>query len=506
MIKRALISVSDKAGIAEFAKKLAEKDVEILSTGGTARLIREAGVEVMDVSDYTSYPEMMNGRVKTLHPKIHGGLLALRANAEHMEAAEKNNIQMIDLVVVNLYPFEATIAKEGVTLPEAIEQIDIGGPSMLRSAAKNFQSVTVVTDPSDYETVTQELMENGDTTPETRRRLAEKVFETTAAYDAAIAEYLTEGKVKHLITKKVADLRYGENPHQKAAFYKETKGHNEASLVNAKQIQGKAMSYNNIMDADGALSLVREYKEPTAAFIKHANPCGIATASDLETAFKKGHECDPKSAFGGIIAMNREVTKAIAEKIVGKFFEVVIAPSYEAEALKVFEAKPNLRILEVGDIKPEPNANTVRKVSAGMLIQDLDTSIIEESDLKVVTKRAPSPEEMRDLLFGWHTVKHVKSNAIVLVKDGATVGIGAGQMSRVDAVEISISKSLGRESGSVMASDAFFPFPDSIEAASKHGITAIIQPGGSIKDEAVIAAADEAGIAMVFTGKRAFLH
>jgi phosphoribosylaminoimidazolecarboxamide formyltransferase/IMP cyclohydrolase len=506
MIKRALISVSDKTGIAEFADLLAKKGVEILSTGGTAKLIREAGIEVKDVSEHTGFPEMMNGRVKTLHPRIHGGLLALRDNQSHMAAAVENNIEMIDLVVVNLYPFEETIKKEGVTLPEAIEQIDIGGPSMLRSAAKNFRSVTVVTDPADYAVVMKEIEDNGDTQEETRRRLAEKVFATTARYDAMIAEYLTDGKVKHIVTEKVADLRYGENPHQVAGFYKDIPGHTAASLVNAEQIQGKELSYNNIMDADGALSLVREFSTPTAAFIKHANPCGIATAGTLADAFVNAYECDPKSAFGGIIAFNGTVTQDIAESIINKFFEVIVAPDYEAGAIEAFKTKPNLRVLKVGEVSPEPVGKTYKKVSGGLLIQDLDTAQITEADLKVVTKRAPDEREMRDLLFGWHVVKHVKSNAIVLVKNGTTVGIGAGQMSRVDAVEISISKAMNREDNSVMASDAFFPFPDSIETAAKHKITAIIQPGGSIKDEDVIAAADEAGIAMVFTGKRAFLH
>ena len=506
MIKRALLSVSDKTGLADFAKTLTAKGVEILSTGGTARLLRENGVEVKDVSDYTSFPEMMNGRVKTLHPKIHGGLLALRGNEEHMKAAQENDIVMIDLVVVNLYPFEATIQKEGVTDAEAIEQIDIGGPSMLRSAAKNFQSVTVVCDPTDYENVSAEIEKDGDTSPETRRRLARKVFATTARYDRAIVNYLSKGLIDGFMVQKVQELRYGENPHQKAAFYADLPGHQAASLVSAEQLQGKELSYNNIMDADGALSLVREFEAPTVAFIKHANPCGIASADTIETAFTQAYETDSKSAFGGIIALNQPVTKVIAEEIISKFFEVVLAPGYEDGVMEIFATKPNLRILKLPEVTPEPPAKTYRKVSGGLLIQDLDTAQVREMDLNVITRRAPRAEEMRDLLFAWHVCKHVKSNAIVLAKNGATVGIGAGQMSRVDAVELSIKKSLGRESGSVMASDAFFPFPDSVEEAAKHGITAIIQPGGSINDEKVIAAADEAGIAMVFTGKRAFLH
>lgn len=506
MIKRALISVSDKAGLADFAKILVDKGVEILSTGGTAKLLRENGIEVKDVSDYTGFPEMMNGRVKTLHPKVHGGLLALRDNPEHMKAAKENGIEMIDLVVVNLYPFEETIKKEGVTEPEAIEQIDIGGPSMLRSAAKNYRSVTVISDPADYVVVGAEIQVSGDTSPETRRRLAGKVFATTARYDGAIVNYLSKGLIDGFLVKKVQDLRYGENPHQKAAFYADLPGHREASLVNAEQLQGKELSYNNIMDSDGALSLVREFSEPTVAFIKHANPCGIASADDIEKAYKLAYETDSKSAFGGIIALNRPVTKTIAEEIVSKFFEVVLAPGYEDGVMEIFEKKPNLRVLQLKEVKPEPPARTYRKVSGGVLIQDLDTARVTEADLKVVTKRKPTAEEMKDLLFAWHVVKHVKSNAIVLAKNGATVGIGAGQMSRVDAVELSIKKALDREEGSVMASDAFFPFPDSVETTAKHKITAIIQPGGSINDEKVIAAADEAGIAMVFTGKRAFLH
>lgn len=506
MIKRALISVSDKTGIVDFAKRLSAQGVEILSTGGTAKLLRDNKIKVQEVSDYTGFPEMMDGRVKTLHPKIHGGLLALRGNKEHMEAAKKNGIEMIDLVVVTLYPFEQTIKKEGVTLVEAIENIDIGGPSMLRSAAKNFQSVTVITDPADYEEVAAEFEKNGDTMPETRRRLAEKVFTLTSRYDGLIAEYLTGGQIKNIQVQKVTDLRYGENPHQKAAFYKDANGHKEASLVRAEILQGKELSYNNIMDADGALSLVREFSEPTVAFVKHANPCGIASADSISDAFVNAYETDPKSAFGGIIAFNQTVTKDIAESITNKFFEVVVAPDYEKGADEIFAKKPNLRVIKVGNITPEPPAKTYRKVSAGLLIQDVDTAQITEADLKVVTKRKPTKDELKNLLFAWKVVKHVKSNAIVLVENRATVGIGAGQMSRVDSVEIAIKKANNREDDSVMASDAYFPFADSVEIAGKHKIRAIIQPGGSIRDADVIAAADALDIAMVFTGKRAFLH
>jgi len=448
----------------------------------------------------------MNGRVKTLHPKIHGGLLAIRDNQHHMKEAEENDIGMIDIVVVNLYPFKETIAKKDIVLSEAIEQIDIGGPSMLRSAAKNFRHVTVVTDPSDYEKVANEIDTGGDTTEETRRRLAEKVFETTAEYDGMIANYLNNGRTEDIHVEKISDLRYGENPHQKASFYKDSDSHNGSSLVNAKQIQGKVMSYNNIMDADGALSLVREFSEPCVAFIKHANPCGIAIGENLNDAFISAYECDPKSAFGGIICMNRKCTKDIAEMITEKFFEVVLAPDFDDDALEVFKSKENLRVLRLGEIHPDTPAKTYRKVSGGLLIQDLDTQNITESDIKVVTQRAPTKQEMKDLLFAWHVVKHVKSNAIVFAKNGGTVGIGAGQMSRVDAVELGIKKALNREDYSVMASDAFFPFADSVETAAKHKITAIIQPGGSIRDEEVIKMANNSGIAMVFTGIRAFLH
>lgn len=377
---------------------------------------------------------------------------------------------------------------------------------MLRSAAKNFCSVTVITDPADYSLVAQELEAKGETSPETRRRLAEKVFELTARYDSLIAEYLTGGKTKHIIVEKMTDLRYGENPHQKATFYKDFNAHSQASLVKAEFLQGKELSYNNIMDADGALSLVREFSEPTVAFIKHANPCGIATASTIEEAFRKAYDADPKSAFGGIIALNRPVTKAVAEAICSKFFEVVLAPDFEADTLAVFASKPNLRVLKLGEIQPEPPAQTYRKVRGGLLIQDLDTDHLDPQNLRVVTKKAPTEAELHDLMFGWYTVKHVKSNAIVLAKNGVSIGIGAGQMSRVDAVEIAVKKAEGKTQGAVMASDAFFPFPDSIEVAQQHGITAIIQPGGSMNDQAVIEAADAAGIAMVFTGKRAFLH
>ncbi len=506
MIKRALISVSDKNGVVEFAKKLYGKGIEILSTGGTAKLLRENGVDVMDVSEYTGRPEMMDGRVKTLDPKIHGGLLAIRDNKEHMDSAKKNDIGMIDMVVVNLYPFEATIQKKDVKFEEAIENIDIGGPSMLRSAAKNFRFVTVVTDPADYEKVWKEVEKKDDTTEETRRRLAEKVFETTSRYDSLIASYLTGGKTETIIVEKISDLRYGENPHQKAAFYRDRGEVPTASVPSAKILQGKELSYNNIMDADAALDLVREFEEPAVAFIKHANPCGVAVGKTIEDAFISAYESDPKSAFGGIISLNRMVTADLAEAITGKFFEVVIAPDYEPKALKMFEKKPNLRVLWVGPIKPLSSYKTFRKVTGGLLIQDADIKGVDKKDIKVVTEKEPAKQELADLLFAWRVVKHVKSNAIVIAKNGMTIGVGAGQMSRVDSTEIAIKKAGKRAKGAVLASDAFFPFPDSIDEAAKAGITAIIQPGGSVKDKEVIEAANKHGIAMVFTGFRAFLH
>jgi phosphoribosylaminoimidazolecarboxamide formyltransferase/IMP cyclohydrolase len=506
MIKRALISVSNKEGIVNFVKKLQSKKIEILSTGGTAELLRKNKIKTTDVSEYTGHPEIMGGRVKTLHPKIHGGLLALRGDKIHSQEAKKNKIKMIDLVVVNLYPFAETVKTGHALLEDAIEQIDIGGPSMLRSAAKNFKYVTVISDPDDYDAIWSEIKKKGNTTEETRRRLAEKVFALTAYYDSIIANYLSNGRLKHIALEKISDLRYGENPHQTASFYKDKNAHHEASLVSAQQLQGKELSYNNIMDADGALSLVREFSQPAVVFVKHANPCGVAVADNINQAHKLAYEGDVKSAFGGIIAYNRTCTKNLAKKIISHFFEVVIAPDFSKGAINVFKAKPRLRVLKVGKINPEPPADNYRKVSAGLLIQDLDTKQITAKDLKVVTKRQPTKQEIKDLLFAWQVIRHVKSNAIVLAKGGMAVGIGAGQQSRVDAVELAVKKSLGRARGSVMASDAFFPFPDSVEVAAANGIKAIIQPGGSIKDQEVIKVANKLGVAMVFTGVRAFLH
>lgn len=504
MITRALISVSDKTGIIEFSQKLKAKGVEILSTGGTAKLLRENGIDVQDVSNYTGFPEMMNGRVKTLHPKVHGGLLALRDNPEHMQAAQENGIEMIDLVVVNLYPFQEAIAKTEVTLEDAIENIDIGGPSMLRSAAKNYQSVTVLTDPSDYELVLSEIENKSETTLETRAYLAQKVFAKTATYDAAIAHYLNADFLSLNFSKK-QDLRYGENPHQKATFYQEL-NNSFTSFANAKQHQGKELSFNNIFDGDGALDLIQEFERPAVTIIKHANPCGTAQADTVEEAYDKALSGDPISAFGGIIAMNRECSQEVATKIVEHFFEIVIAPTFSDAALEVFKAKPNLRILETGEFKRNPNLQTMKKVIGGILVQDADLKEITKTDLTVVTQIKPTESEIETMLFAWKVVKHVKSNAIVLAKNEMTVGVGAGQMSRVDSTDIAVKKAGDRVLGSVLASDAFFPFPDAIELAHAAGIKTIIQPGGSIKDKDVIAKADELGIAMVFTGSRCFLH
>ena len=505
MIKRALISVSNKTGIIEFAKFLAEKGVEILSTGGTAKLLTENGIKAKEVSDYTGFPEMMNGRVKTLHPKIHGGLLALRDSKDHMDQAKKNNIEMIDLVVVNLYPFAETLMKEKSTFEDVIEQIDIGGPSMLRSASKNFKSVTVVTDPEDYELVKKEMEENkGDTTIETRMDLAAKVFMTTTQYDALIANFLYPD-FSAIFLEKQQDLRYGENPHQKAMFFREP-GNTYPNVTNAMQLQGKELSYNNIMDADLAFELVKEFKEPVVAIIKHAVPCGVAIGKDVLSAYKKAYEADTKSPFGGIVAMNRECTKELAVELNKIFLEIVIAPSFEEGALEEFAKKENLRVLETGGVEQEPGEVTYKKVSGGMLVQEINRGKLEKKDLKQVSKKKVTDKQIDDMIFAWKVIKFVKSNAIVLAKDGVTVGIGAGQTSRVSAVEIACKKAGEQAKGAIMASDAFFPFPDGIEAAAPFGISAVIHPGGSVRDKEVEAKADELGLGMIYTGQRAFLH
>jgi phosphoribosylaminoimidazolecarboxamide formyltransferase/IMP cyclohydrolase len=518
-IKRALISVSDKDGIVDFARELNGFGVEILSTGGTAKLLREKGIAVKDVSDFTGFPEMLDGRVKTLHPKIHGGLLGLRDNPEHVATMKEHGIEPIDMVVVNLYPFEATVARPDCTLEEAIENIDIGGPTMLRSAAKNNRDVTVIVDPEDYSGVLDEMKKSGGTVSRERNfSLAVKVYQHTAAYDGAISNWLGlrtgEGIADFpnslsLQYKKAQGMRYGENPHQKAAFYVERQV-GEASISTARQIQGKELSYNNIADTDAALECVKQFGEgPACVIVKHANPCGVALGGNLLQAYERAFSTDPESAFGGIVAFNRELDGETAKAIVDRqFVEVIIAPKVSAGAVEAVAAKKNVRLLECGAWPAEPGTRLdFKRVNGGLLVQDADLELIDA--IKVVTRRAPTDKEMEDLLFTWRVAKFVKSNAIVYGRDGMTVGVGAGQMSRVNSARIAAIKAehAGLEvKGSVMASDAFFPFRDGIDNAAAAGIAAVIQPGGSIRDEEVIAAADEHGMAMVFTGMRHFRH
>ncbi|MFW5982295.1 MAG: bifunctional phosphoribosylaminoimidazolecarboxamide formyltransferase/IMP cyclohydrolase [Halanaerobiaceae bacterium] len=520
-VKRALISVSNKEGIVELARELEKLGIEIISTGGTARKIKEAGIEVIGISDITNFPEMMDGRLKTLHPNVHGGILAVRDNKKHMAELAEQGIETIDLIVCNLYPFAETIAKDNVTLEEAIENIDIGGPTMIRSAAKNNNDVAVVVSPEDYQSVIDELTANDKCiSKETKLKLAYKAFHHTAEYDHLIQDYLSaivkedEQELPEVVmdryTKKMS-LRYGENPHQKAAFYQE-KEQIEPSITTAKQLHGKELSFNNINDTNGALELIKEFTDqPAAAVIKHANPCGMAVGDTLAEAYKKAHAGDPLSAFGSIVALNEKVAAEVATEITGKdkFVEVVIAPSYTDEALEILKARwKNLRILETGNlsINREKPGYDMKKVTGGLLVQERDLHIIDEDELQFVTDQKPTSEQLKDLLFAWKVVKHVKSNAIVMGKDGMITGVGAGQMSRVDAMIIAGRKSEGRQDGGVVASDAFFPFPDAIEEAASKGIKAIIQPGGSIRDEQVIEAANKLGIAMVFTGIRHFKH
>ena len=522
-IKRALISVSDKTGLEGLVKALNEFKVEILSTGGTAKLIADMGVPVKSVSDYTGFPEMLDGRVKTLHPKIHGGLLAIRDKKEHMEQVKKHDIGLIDMVVVNLYPFEKTVAKPDVKLEEAIEKIDIGGPSMLRSAAKNSRDVVVICNPDRYKEIIDELKKNeGAVSDELHFKLGLEVFEKTSKYDAAIYNYLkkqigaqgsrleSEGEcfpdILELKFEKVQQLRYGENPHQKASFYKD-KSINIIGISNARQLHGKELSFNNIIDLDAALEIVKEFKEPAASIIKHTNPCGAASAKTLADAYNDALDCDRISAFGSIVGLNREVDLKTAEAIINAgFTECIIAPSYEKKALDVLMGKKNLRLIETGELKGIEKDYDLKKVVGGLLIQDRDIFNVEEKDLKIVTHKKPTKEEIKSLLFGWKIAKRVRSNAIVLSQGTKAVGIGAGQMSRVDSMVIAIMKSNGRCKGATCASDAFFPKEDAIEAAKKAGIMSIIQPGGSIRDEYVIKACDDAGISMVLTGVRHFKH
>ncbi len=524
-IRRALISVSDKTGIVEFAQALAERGVDILSTGGTARLLAEQGIAVTEVSDYTGFPEMMDGRVKTLHPKVHGGVLGRRGQDD--DVMEKHGINPIDMVVVNLYPFAETVAKEGCTLADAVENIDIGGPTMVRSAAKNHKDVTIVVNASDYDRVIAEMDANDKSlTLETRFDLAIAAFEHTAAYDGMIANYFgtmvpsygenkegdEESKFPRTFNQqfeKKQDMRYGENSHQAAAFYVEANPQ-EASVSTARQIQGKALSYNNIADTDAALECVKEFNEPACVIVKHANPCGVALGKDILEAYNRAYQTDPTSAFGGIIAFNQELDAETASAIVERqFVEVIIAPSVSAEAIEVVAAKKNVRLLECGEWTTKTTGFDVKRVNGGLLVQDRDQGMVSQDDLKVVSKRQPTEEELKDALFCWKVAKYVKSNAIVYAKGDMTIGVGAGQMSRVYSAKIAGIKAAdeGLEvAGSVMASDAFFPFRDGIDAAAEAGIKCVIQPGGSMRDDEVIAAADEHGMAMIFTGMRHFRH
>jgi phosphoribosylaminoimidazolecarboxamide formyltransferase/IMP cyclohydrolase len=515
-IQRAILSVTDKSGLVEFARKLSDMRVELISTGGTAKLLRDSGIRVKDISELTGFPEMLDGRVKTLHPKVHGGILHRRENASHRTAVAEHGIQPIDMVVVNLYAFEKTAATPGVHFEELIENIDIGGPSMIRSAAKNFQDVAVVTSPADYTSIAEEMAKSGgELSAATKWRLAQKAFATTAAYDSAIASTLervsVNGRVDfhpevrfpptlRLSFNKVMDLRYGENPHQEAAMYSDG---SSTGVANGRQLQGKELSYNNIVDLQAAWDLAQEFEEPVCAIIKHTNPCGTATGKTLTEAYKKALECDPVSAFGGVIGVNRSVDGDAAEEMAKLFLEVIAAPSFEEAAKAKFAAKKNLRLVE---IVQAPQKWVLKNISGGILVQDADVRPLQESDLKVVTKRSPTPEEKRGLLFAWKVCKHVKSNAIVFARDGQTVGVGAGQMSRVDSCKIGAMKAVLPLKDTVAASDAFFPFPDGVEEIAKAGATAIIQPGGSVRDPEVIEAADRLGLAMVFTGVRHFMH
>ena len=519
-IRRALLSVTDKTGLVEFAQVLAGFGVELVSTGGTAKALREAGLPVKDISELTGFPEMLDGRVKTLHPRVHAGLLYIRGNPGHEAAVAEHGIEPIDMVVVNLYAFEKTAAQPGVAFGHLIENIDIGGPSMVRSAAKNFEDVAIVTRPSDYPGLIQELKSSHDAslTRATRWRLAQKAFALTASYDAAIAGTLERipdapppsspavfddaalPATLRINLPRTQTLRYGENPHQRAALYADGSG---LGVAGSTQLQGKELSYNNIVDLDACWELAQEFEEPAVIIVKHTNPCGAATGSTILEAYSKALECDPVSAFGGVIGINREVDGRAAEQIAKLFVEAIAAPGFSSDALERFAAKKNLRLV---DVKSAPLKPVVKNVSGGLLLQDADTGRVTESELKVVTWRPPSAEELRSLLFAWRVSKHVKSNAIVYARDGQTLGIGAGQMSRVDAARFGAMKAVLPLQGCVAASDAFFPFPDGLEAVARAGATAAIQPGGSVRDEEVIAAADKLGVAMVFTGVRHFRH
>jgi phosphoribosylaminoimidazolecarboxamide formyltransferase/IMP cyclohydrolase len=516
-IKRALISVSNKEGVIDFAQGLSKLGIEIISTGGTAKLLIEAGVKVKLISEVTNFPEILNGRVKTLHPLIFGGLLAKSDNSLHQKQLAAQQIETIGLVVVNLYPFQKTISQKEVLLREAIENIDIGGPSLLRAAAKNYQDVAVVINPQDYPIILEELKKNNrEISLDTKKKLAVEVFEHTSFYDGIISQYLRKNLAReltlppptlNLIGEKVLDLRYGENPHQSASFYKEILVE-EANLGGAVQLGGKELSFNNLVDSNAVLEMVKDFTEPTVIFVKHTNPCGLASAKTIQEAYQKAYEGDPLSAYGSIIGINRIVDKPLANLInETPFVEAVLAPDFEEEALNILKQKRNRRLIKVGDLtKRNSLVKDVKKVAGGFLVQDRNIKEITIKDLKVVTKRKTNKEELEELLFAWKVAKQVKSNAIVLTKDKQTVGIGAGQMSRIDAVIIAVRKSEGRSKGSCLASDAFFPFRDGIDEAAKAGITVIIQPGGSKRDEEVIEAANEHDLSMVFTGVRCFKH
>ena len=536
-VRRAILSVTDKTGLVDFARKLAALNIELISTGGTAKLLRDSGVTVKDISELTGFPEMLDGRVKTLHPKVHGGILHRRQDPKHVAAVAEHGISPIDMVVVNLYAFEKTAVKPGVAFGELIENIDIGGPSMIRSAAKNFHDVAIVTSPADYDSIADELARSGGTlSHETKWRLAQKAFATTAAYDSAIAFTLEQidangsrsaavfPSTLRFTFRKNLDLRYGENPHQKAAMYSDGSG---VGVANARQLQGKELSFNNIVDLQAAWDLAQEFEEPVCAIIKHTNPCGTATGKTLVEAYERALECDPVSAFGGVIGVNRPIDGEAAEEMHKLFLEVIAAPGFDEAAKAKFAGKKNLRLVEVEDswnsdgpgrgaarstgsgqaeASAGPRKWVLKNISGGMLVQDADIRPLQDADLKVVTQRAPTAEETRAMLFAWKVCKHVKSNAIVYARDGQTVGVGAGQMSRVDAAKLGAMKAQLPLQGTVAASDAFFPFPDGVEEIAKAGATAIIQPGGSQRDPEVIAAADRLGLAMVFTGVRHFRH
>ena len=522
-IERALVSVYDKSGLVEFVRRLASRGIEIVSTGGTAKLLREAGIAVRDVSDLTGWPEMLGGRVKTLHPKVHGGILFRRGEGGDRAQVAEHKIAPIDLVVVNLYPFETTAAKPDLTPEELIENIDIGGPTMLRSAAKNFDSVAVVTDPADYSAVSTEIAATGEVSLTTRLELARKAFALTAHYDGKIATELerlsvSDGTVSlgqrpllprrlHFAYARGQELRYGENPHQHAGLYIPA-GYPVRGLAGARQLQGKELSYNNLVDLEAALELAVELPRPAAVIVKHTNPCGAAEQDSLAEAYKKALACDPVSAFGGVMAFNRPLDAETAEEVAKLFVECIVAPDYEPAALGKFASKKNLRLLQLADWNSDSQnfGLELKRISGGILVQEPNHHELGESELKVVTRRAPTREEMDALLFGWKVCKHVKSNAVVFARAGQTVAVGAGQMSRVDAVKIAVLKAQLPLAGSVIASDAFFPFPDGVEEAGKAGATAVIQPGGSVRDAEVIAAADRLGMAMVFTGVRHFRH